>query len=127
MSNIQIEIIPKTETMSTLKFDRNGALQYQLCLVRQLIVKQEELVQQQRCNHQHQVDMRMVLNESPIVWKSMSQVLKPSMSLENFEKDVEFQQQLLEFLRAKQRAIELTIAKVTEPKVSVNSSTNSNE
>ena len=105
--------------MSALKLDREKALQYQLCMVKQLIEKQQQTVLGARQVLQNRLDMRMILNESPAVWQSMTAVLKPNAQLESFQKDVDFQQQLLDFLKAKQRAIDLLLGDNQNPEVCI--------
>ena len=105
--------------MSSLTFTRENALKYQLCMVGHLLRKQNEQLQSLMQTHQHRLDMRMVLNESPAVWEAMSEVLKPSTQVQSMERSIALQRQLVEFLKAKKKAIELMIEGNTDPKVNM--------
>ena len=106
--------------MSTLKFAPNEALQYQLYMVDQLLVKQNKDLQIMQTNQQHQMEMGLILNESPSVWNSMTEVLKPSAKFQALDKDIAFKQELVNLLKAKKKAILLMLADNKCPKVPAN-------
>lgn len=104
--------------MSKLTFNRENALRYQLSLVGFMITKQKNELQSLMQTKQQRLDMRVMLNESPHVWKAMSEVLRPETQMIEMEKHIVFQEQLIKFLEAKQRALELMINDENDPKVS---------
>ena len=103
--------------MSKLTFNRENALRYQLYLVGHLITKQKKELNKIMEAKQQRLDMRMVMNESPFVWTTMSEVLRPETQILEMEKSITFQNSLVKFLQAKERAIELMIINENDPKV----------
>ena len=105
--------------MSKLTFDRENALRYQMYLVDHLINKQESQLQSLMQTKQQRVDMRMIMNESPLVWTTAAELLRPETQMYEMEKTISFQRHLKDFLVAKKRAIELLLIDEKDPKVSM--------
>ena len=101
-------------------------MKYQHQIVLKLIEEQEAKVEVLRSERIQGLEMQAAMRCGNEVWTELTKMLKPYNHWQANEKKLELHEKLLEFLKLKQSALELMIAKSRDPKVKDSNNVNVN-
>ena len=100
-----------------LKFNQTDAMKYQLHFVSELIAENKAELQALQHLQQQRMDMKVMVQQTPAVWNTMTQILRPSVQMESMEKTIELQQAVVSFLETKHEALMLMLTDQKCPEV----------
>ena len=101
-----------------LNFDRSEALKYQLRITTELLRVNDDEFKRLQKQTDDVKKMRDMITGCPDTWKPLLSMMKPVPGQPDTERHLNFQKQIVQFLKAKYTAITLMIEDQRDPEVS---------